>query len=150
MQAQTSLDAGSLAIQGKVVNTGRAPLNLTPQMISFQGLPGNGITNVCDNICIQQQLAGLVLAPGQTFSFTWTTATITGNPASHAGGLFSASVGLVPLGSDWGWTAGGNVPEILVSSEWVNGPTNTALPFNRRVINLATANQFMNTPSALE
>jgi hypothetical protein len=119
-------------------------------MISFKGLPGNGITNVCDNICIQQQLTGLVLAPGQTFSFTWTTATITGNPASHAGGLFSASVGLVPLGSDWGWTAGGNVPEILVSSEWVNGPTNTALPFNRRVINLATANQFMNTPSALE
>ena len=149
MQAQTSLDMGSIAVQGQIVNTGTIALNLTPQTISFVGLPSNLGLTTCDHACVQLQLSGSVLAPGNSFSFLWLSGTQAENLSGFAGSLLSASIGLVPLGSDWTWTAAGNIPEILVSSEWVNGAADTSLPFNKRIINLATAGEFMNTPTPL-
>ncbi len=149
MQAQTSLDAGPISIQGKIVNTGGATLNLTPDTVSIAGIPSNLNLTTCDDPCIRQQLTGFVLAPGATFSFLWLDGTQTENISGFAGSLFSASVGLVPVGSDWTWTAAGNIPETLVSSEWVNGPANTSLPFNKQIINLTTVGQFMNTPTPI-
>lgn len=149
MQAQTSLDAGPISIQGKIVNTGGATLNLTPDTVSIAGIPSNLNLTTCDDPCIRQQLTGFVLAPGATFSFLWLDGTQTENISGFAGSVFSASVGLVPVGSDWTWTAAGNIPGTLVSSEWVNGPVNTSLPFNKQIINLTTVGQFMNTPTPI-
>jgi len=147
MQAQTSLDMGPITIHGRVVNSGEVSINLTPQTTSTLGGPSNLLSTTCESPCVRQQLSGLVLAPGGQVSFSWLSGTQTENLTGFSGSLYSASIGLIPLGSDWTWTHAGNVPEILVNSEWVNGPPNMALPFNKRIISLATAEQFINAPN---
>jgi len=136
MQAETSLDIGPIEVQGRVVNTGTVSIDLSAQWGALGGLPSNigatttGLSNVHD------QLNGLTLAPYESLDFIWLSGTQEQNLESYAGDLLSGSFGLIPLGSDWHWTSGGFIPELLVSSEWVNGPADTSLPSNKVVINL--------------
>lgn len=154
MQAETSFDVGQFEIAGKIVNTGTVALNLTPQWGALSGAPGSNTFTTCDLDCVSNQLSGSILEPGQSFNFIWMAGDIQdvtgpGSCTADISGLACASVGLIPLGSDWHWGSGGFIPELLVSSVWVNGPANTALPFNKTIINLGLAGQYITgTPLA--
>lgn len=150
MQAQTSLDIGSIEVLGSVYNTGAVTINLSPQWSALGGKPSNLNQTTTDLSYVNQQLSGGgMLGVGENFPFIWLTGTQEQNLSSWEGDLLSGSFGLIPYGSDWYWTSGGFIPELLVNSEFVNGPADTSLPFNRVVINLESAGQYINTPTPL-
>lgn len=145
MQSETSLDIGNIKVQGQIVNTGMVSLDLTAQWSALGGTPSNLNSTTCGLECLNAQLNEKVLNPGGTFYFTWLSGTQEENLSNRSGELLSGSVGLIPLGSDWNWTSGGFIPELLVSSVWVNGPADTTLQFNKTKINLEVAGQYINS-----
>lgn len=148
MQAETSLDPGPIEVKGNILNTGLAILDLSPRWAALGGLPSNLNETTSGLEYVNQQLQGATLTLGENFPFFWLIGTQEQNLTSYSGSLLSGSLGLIPLGSDWHWTQGGFIPELLVHSEWVNGPADSTLPFNKVVINLNTAGQYIVTPSS--
>lgn len=146
MQAQTSLDTGSIEVKGNILNTGLAILDLSPRWAALGGLPSNLNETTSGLEHVNQQLKG-ALSLDENFPFIWLIGTQEQDLSSYSGSLLSSSIGLIPLGSDWHWTSGGFIPELLVYSEWVNGPADSTLPFNKVIINLDTAGQYIETPS---
>ncbi len=146
MQAETSLDPGPIEVKGNILNTGLAILDLSPRWAALGGLPSNLNETTSGLEYVNQQLQG-TLSLGENFPFIWLIGTQEQNLSSYSGSLLSGSIGLIPLGSDWHWTSGGFIPELLVHSEWVNGPADSTLQFNRVIINLDTAGQYIQTPS---
>lgn len=147
MQAETSLDPGPIEVKGNILNTGLAILDLSPRWAALAGLPSNLNETTSGLEYVNQQLQGATLSLGENFPFIWLIGTQEQNLSSYSGSLLSGSVGLIPLGSDWHWTSGGFIPELLVHSEWVNGLADSTLPFNKVIINLDTAGQYIQSPS---
>lgn len=143
MQAETSLDTGSIEVLGKVVNTGTTTLNRSPQWAALGGRPSSLSSTTTGLEYVNAQLEGGILNPGESFSFIWLTGTQEQNLHSWSGDLLEGSFGLIPYNSDWHWTQGGFIPELLVHSTFVNGLADTSLPFNKVVINLETAGQYI-------
>jgi len=143
MQAETSLDVGDISVAGKIVNTGTVALDLTSQIGIIAGIPSNLNDTTCSLFCLNTDLSGLTLSAGESLNINWLFGTQEEDLFNYAGEELHGSLGFIPLGSDWNWTAGGYIPELLVSSLWVNGDTNTS-QFNKTVINLDVAGQYMN------
>lgn len=149
MQAETSLDQGPVHVAGMLVNTGTVTLNAFPQGTSLAGLPSNlnQTTNWCGfdaSACLISQFpVDGTLAPGESFSFTWLAGTQEENISGYAGLSLSGLLAFVPLNSDWVWTEGGHLTDLIVESLWVNGPANMNLPFHVSTINLAIAGQYI-------
>lgn len=143
MQAQTSLDQGSLEIHGRIVNTGTVALDLTRYWGALAGLPSHLNDTTCGLSCVHEQLAGVILYPGSTLDIVWLSGTQEQDLSRRAGALLEGSLGFIPYGSDWHWAQGGYLPELQVSSEWVNGPADPTTPFNNVVINLDVAGQYI-------
>lgn len=139
MQAETSLDIGPIEVLGKVVNTGTVLLDRGTQWAALGGKPSNLSSTTTGLEYVNQQLSGGILNPGESFSFVWLTGTQEQDLQSWSGDLLEGSFGLVPYGSDWRWTLGGFIPELLVHSTFVIGPADNSLPFNKVVINSGTA-----------
>ena len=144
MQAETSLDIGPIDVLGRVVNTGTAILDRSSKWAALGGKPSNLSSTTTGLEYVNEQLNGGILNPGESFPFVWLTGTQEQDLQSWSGDLLEGSFGLIPYGSDWHWTQGGFIPELLVHSTFVNGPADTSLPFNKVVINLETAGQYIN------
>ena len=143
IQAETSLAIGPIEVQGRVVNTGTVSIDLTSQWGALGGIPGSIGSTLTELSHVHDQLMGLTLDPNNSLDFIWLSGTIEENVSAYAGGFLSGSLGFIPLGSDWHWTSGGFIPELIVSSEWVNGAADTSLPFNKVVINLDSAGDYI-------
>lgn len=149
MQAQTSLDPGLIEVQGRIVNTGTVALDLTNTWGALGGLPSNLSSTTCGLSCVHNQLNGIVLFPEDALDFIWLSGTQEEDLSSRAGRFLSGGLGLIPYQSDWNWTQGGFIQELLVFSEWITGPIDSTLPFNRVVINLDVAGHYIeSTPFA--
>jgi len=143
MQPETSLDKGVIEVKGRVVNTGDVAINLTAQWAALGGLPSNLNATTCGLECVMNQLYGAILNPNEHRDFLWLSGSQEEDLSSRAGEFLFGGLGLIPYGSDWHWTAGGFIPELLVSSEWINGTIDETLPYNKIVINLNTAGSYI-------
>ena len=147
MQAQTSLQAGSVAIEGRIVNTGTLPLKLPPHNWYFPQITGNGLMFDCWFACF---FVDYRLEPGESLSFIWLNGTITGDVSSWAGEAFESFLALLPADSALTWQIEplhpAWVPEVFLQSQWVTGPADTSLPFNKKIYNRDSYGQFINFP----
>jgi hypothetical protein len=147
MQAETSLELGVFQIKGKIVNTGTVSLDLTPQWSALTGAHGYDTITTCDSACFHAQLTGNVLLPGESFDLIWLSGEYL-SPVGPGGctadipGQACASVGLIPLGSDWQWNSGGFIPELLVRSDYVDGPVDESI-FNILTISQDLAGNYI-------
>ena len=148
MQAQTSLDPGSFAIEGKIVNTGTLPLRLPPQGVSAGNWPADpGFVVTCDIRCLLDHLENqALLEPGESFTFNWLTGTITTNMSWFAGIFFEGFLCLLPVDLGWDCHGTGDVTHLLSQSQWVAGPLDFRLPFSKKVYNLGTLGSVINFP----
>ena len=148
MQAQTSLDLGSFAIEGRIVNTGTLPLRLPYQGGSIGSWPGNpGVTVSCDLSCLSDELESHgILEPGESITFNWISGTITEDVSSFAGIFFEGFLCVLPVDLGWDCHGAESISPRLAQSQWVTGPADSSLPFNKKVYNLGTLGPIINFP----
>jgi len=142
MQSKTSLDQGHVEIMGKIVNKGTATLDLGNSWGSWGGGPSDMVMPSVYDLPTNRVPEHIQLLPGETLDFLWLSAEIIKSESIWAGYLYNGTFGFVPLGSGWKWILGGALPELIVTSEWVNGPVGE-LTWNVTTINLDTAGKYM-------
>jgi hypothetical protein len=146
IQPQTSMDAGPVAIEGRIVNTGTLALKLPPieASSSLSGLFGDGFFD-------ELFLYGLgQLEPGDALSFNWMTGTIPEGWSPEPDEVFPSYFTVTPADSALRWNSG-HFPlhlleQLFMQHQWVTGPADTSLPFNKKLYNVETYGQFISFP----
>ena len=148
MQSQTSLDAGAFAIEGKIVNTGTLPLTLPPQSASVGSWPGDpGVTLTCDFGCVLDELENHgTLEPGESMTFNWLSGTFAYSIDAFAGLVFEGFLCILPVDLGWNCQGQGTISHLMAQSQWVTGPADIRLPFNKKVYNVGTMGPILGFP----
>jgi hypothetical protein len=86
------------------------------------------------------------LEPGESLTFNWMSGTITGGVGSFAGQVFGGFLCILPVDLGWNCHGTGSISHLIAQSQWVAGPADSSLQFNKRVYNLGTMGPIINFP----